>query len=257
MTSRALYEAIQIELRKTKAPHLHIEDMLYFINKGITDYVNIRYANFAITQQFTDDLQALTTSATLIFPSAQNSDNFSGSYTPSGAITPIKVLNKYASDGFNFLAPRDYLHFTGANLTLSTKKHYLCYPKGTRSTFASKRLTPELANGIINNAYLRPSFGRVYHTFENSLISTEPQLTFFIGSKKLVKVEEICIDYLKKPQVVVLDESELLSPIDTSQSLEFSDYICNEIVKRVVMTLLENTSNPRVQSHPPVNTTIK
>ena len=44
--------------------------------------------------------------------------------------------------------------------------------------------------------------------------------------------------------------------IDSSQILEFPDYVCQEITNELVRLLLENGSDPRLQSHIPVNQSI-
>jgi hypothetical protein len=43
---------------------------------------------------------------------------------------------------------------------------------------------------------------------------------------------------------------------DTSQILEFQDYVCQEIVNELVTLLLENASDPRLQSQIPINQSI-
>ena len=59
MTDKGAYEAVLREIRKAKAPSLHLEDFNYWANKGIQEYLNERYNKFQISQQLTDDLQAL------------------------------------------------------------------------------------------------------------------------------------------------------------------------------------------------------
>jgi hypothetical protein len=44
--------------------------------------------------------------------------------------------------------------------------------------------------------------------------------------------------------------------IDTSQVLEFPDYVCFEIVNEFVKLLMENASDPRLQSNLAINQTI-
>nr|DAK03589.1 MAG TPA: hypothetical protein [Bacteriophage sp.] len=43
---------------------------------------------------------------------------------------------------------------------------------------------------------------------------------------------------------------------DTSQVLEFPDYVCQEIINELVKLLLENASDPRLQTNLAVNQTI-
>ena len=38
--------------------------------------------------------------------------------------------------------------------------------------------------------------------------------------------------------------------------MEFPDYVCQEIINVLVKLVMENSSDPRLQTHIPVNTTI-
>lgn len=40
---------------------------------------------------------------------------------------------------------------------------------------------------------------------------------------------------------------------DTSQIMEFPDYVCQEIINELVHIVMENGSNPRLQTHIPVS----
>ena len=71
-----------------------------------------------------------------------------------------------------------------------------------------------------------------------------------------VKLKQVYIDYLKTPQNVLLTQEQLDKVEDTSQMLEFSDYICHEIVNELVHIVMENSSNQRLQTHPVVNQSI-
>lgn len=65
----------------------------------------------------------------------------------------------------------------------------------------------------------------------------------------------IYIDYLKTPNKVVLTE-EMLVGEDTTKEMEFPEYVCYEIINEFVKLLLENTSDPRLQTNIPINQTI-
>ncbi len=53
-----------------------------------------------------------------------------------------------------------------------------------------------------------------------------------------------------------LTQEQLDLTEDTSQIMEFPDYICQEIINEVVKILLEENANPRLQTFIPVNTSI-
>lgn len=64
------------------------------------------------------------------------------------------------------------------------------------------------------------------------------------------------VDYLKTPQYIRLTQEQLDSTIDTSQVMEFPDYVCQEIVNGLVKLIMENASDPRLQTNMAVNQTI-
>jgi hypothetical protein len=89
------------------------------------------------------------------------------------------------------------------------------------------------------------------------------------GNKNLVKMEirygkdnstfqlsKVYIDYLKSPQFIRLTQDEVDEVDDVSQILEFPDYVCQEIVNELVKLLMENSSDPRLQTNIPINQSI-
>ena len=65
MTVRQVYEAHLIEMNKTQAPSLLLEDFNYFFNKAINQYVNKKYNLYDVNQQSTDDMRVLKASSIL------------------------------------------------------------------------------------------------------------------------------------------------------------------------------------------------
>jgi hypothetical protein len=55
---------------------------------------------------------------------------------------------------------------------------------------------------------------------------------------------------------VSMTQDENLEIKDNSQVLEFPDYVCYEIINITVRLLLENASDPRLQTNVPINQTI-
>lgn len=72
----------------------------------------------------------------------------------------------------------------------------------------------------------------------------------------LFELANVYIDYLKTPQNIRLTQEQLDLTEDTSQMMEFPDYVCQEIINVLVKLVMENSSDPRLQTHIPVNTTI-
>lgn len=72
----------------------------------------------------------------------------------------------------------------------------------------------------------------------------------------LFELVNVYIDYLKTPQNIRLTQEQLDLTEDISQMMEFPDYVCQEIINVLVKLVMENSSDPRLQTHIPVNTTI-
>ena len=112
---------------------------------------------------------------------------------------------------------------------------------GTNYTFAetsdgsSVKRTPNLRYGNKSKVRMEIRYGKDNATFELS---------------------KVYIDYLKSPQFIRLTQSEVDLVEDTSQILEFPDYVCQEIVNELVKLLMENGSDPRLQTNIPVNQSI-
>lgn len=66
----------------------------------------------------------------------------------------------------------------------------------------------------------------------------------------------IYVDYLKAPMYIRLTQEQVNSTLDYSQVLEFPDYVCFEIANIFVRLLMENASDPRLQTNMPINSTI-
>ena len=64
------------------------------------------------------------------------------------------------------------------------------------------------------------------------------------------------IDYIKAPQHVRLTQEQIDLTEDTSQMMEFPDYVCQEIINELVLLVMEKTSDPRLSSHTQVTQSI-
>lgn len=69
-------------------------------------------------------------------------------------------------------------------------------------------------------------------------------------------LESVYVDYIKTPQTVRLTQEQLDTTDDTSQIMEFPDYVCQEIINELVTLVMENSSDPRLQTHIPVTQSI-
>lgn len=66
----------------------------------------------------------------------------------------------------------------------------------------------------------------------------------------LFELTNIWVDYIKSPQHIRLTQEQLDLTEDTSQKMEFPDYVCQEIINELVHIVMENSSDPRMQTHP-------
>ena len=276
MTVRQLFEATLVELNKVQAPSLILEDYNYFINKTVQQYINKNYNAYDINQQKSDDLRVLKSTAVLT-PS------------PSTDVTG-ELLNKtYEVD-----LPDDYLHILNCLVEYNVTKQFKCYNVGTPIHFGAKRLTADMYSQIINNYYMRPSYKNPYFYINNVNISntypttdsqvdvdytplgTEPRAENIekitpkrYGNKSKVRMEirygkddtlfqlsKVYIDYLKSPQFIRLTQDQVDEVEDNSQILEFPDYVCQEITNELIKLLMENSSDPRLQTNIPINQSI-
>lgn len=64
------------------------------------------------------------------------------------------------------------------------------------------------------------------------------------------------VDYLKTPQYIRLTQEQIDKTEDTSQIMEYPDYICQEIINELVHIIMENASDMRTQTHIPLSQSI-
>jgi hypothetical protein len=67
------------------------------------------------------------------------------------------------------------------------------------------------------------------------------------------ELTDVYIDYIKAPQHIRLTQKQLDTTEDTSQLLEFPDYVCQEIINELVHLVMENIGDQRLQTHPVVS----
>lgn len=72
----------------------------------------------------------------------------------------------------------------------------------------------------------------------------------------LFTLDSVYVDYIKAPQWIRLTQEQLDLTEDTSQMMEFPDYVCQEIINELVHLVMENSADPRLQSHPIVTQSI-
>lgn len=261
MTARGLYEALLIELNKVEAPSLLLEDYNYFLNKAIHEYINRRYVLYDTSQQTTDDLQVLTDSV-----------KFKGDIPADTTVTPPIDAVEYEEIIDNEIQlPENYFHLLNCVVEFEVEQPFKIYPKGSIITQGARRLTAEKIPVIQNNAFLKPEYRRPYYYIKNSFIPADPTADPAEDEKDIIapkleiragnyssalRIKQVTVDYLKTPAVIILTEAQRDNLTDISQVLEFPDYVANEIIKNLVVLVLENAGDERIQTHPQINMSI-
>lgn len=261
MTARQIFEYALIELNKLQSPSLLLEDYNYFINKAVLNYITLRYNIYDVNQQSTDDLRVLKGTTVLTSLTKEN----------------IGSLHQATYTG---VLPNDYFHLLNCIVEYIPTQNYLCYETGKPVYFGAKRLTSDMFSQIINNYYMRPTYKNPYyylHNISDPAVSPNPTAPNIpeigtdnrYGNPSLVKIEvrygrddsvfglsKLHIDYLKVPRHIRLTQEQVDLTADGSQVLEYPDYVCQEIIKELVKLLMENASDPRLQTNLPINQTI-
>lgn len=268
MTVRDCYEACLIELNKVQAPSLLLSDFIYLLNKNIQEYFNKKYTSFEKIQQNTDDLRQLINWVTI---------------NETNGLTDVRTSSTKFGVSYECELPKDYVHILGCRAVFRSPAKR-CSSCKNRIVGLNK-LDTNQAPQIDSNWYMRPSPTRPYYQIINieqgdgKIVpdptqpgttpnsdkqvgkrygnATQPIMQILCGEDlrqdDLISVE---VQYLQAPRYISIEQFDLDSVEDTSAVLEFSDYVCNEIIKQLVTQIMENNKEERTQSFVPVNTSI-
>lgn len=72
----------------------------------------------------------------------------------------------------------------------------------------------------------------------------------------IYELDKVMIDYIKAPQTIYLTQDQIDLIEDTSQILEFPNYVCREIISELVTLVMSTIADPRISTHIPVSQTI-
>ena len=72
----------------------------------------------------------------------------------------------------------------------------------------------------------------------------------------LFQLQKLYIDYLKSPQYIRITQTQFDTVEDTSQIMEFPDYVCQEIINELALIIMENASDPRTKTNYEVHQSI-
>ena len=244
MTELDLYKNALIEINKLEAPSMLLEDYNYFINKAIQQYTNKAYNKYDTTQQTTDDLSALKRTAIL---EIKESDSY------------MAMERKF----YHCDLPADYLHILNCIVTFSNpsdsdfKGKCNKEEENSNESVLARRLTADQYPSIVINSYLKPTHNRPYFFINQGPNSTKSVLEIRVGNEKTKKTPLTAyVDYLKVPKIIELTDDDLESDVDSTAIVEFPEYACFEIINEFTKLLLENASDPRLQTNIPINQSI-
>lgn len=286
MTARELYEYALIECNKLEAPSLLLEDYNYFINKAVQQYINLIYNRYDMNQQSTDDLRVLKTSTVITLRAGEvgetgltaNTDLFGKSYIGELPKDYLHMLNCIVEfdpkKNFKCYEQGDPVQFAARRLTSDMfsgilnnaymrpmyKRPYYYINNfneqnpGLPTNSTMEDQIPESAQGLVDSDSTVDSIKLVRGRNANV---TKVLLEIRFGKDdSLFKPTKAYIDYLKGPQFIRLTQAQIDLTEDTSQVLEFPNYVCFEIVNIFTKLIMENASDPRLQTNIPINQTI-
>ena len=287
MTARELYEYALIELNKLEAPSLLLEDYNYFINKAVQQYINLVYAKLEIDQQSTDDIRVLKTS-TILKPIRLSEDPtyshlsnglFKSSYYVDLPADYMHLLNciveyKVGVSDFKCYNKGDMVYFAARRLTPDMYTQVLnnayMRPMYKRPYYYLNNINT--ANTIVTNPSMDTTIldaNKKNNETPSTLVDSNNKQGDRLSNPSIVRLElrygnddgvfipnNIYVDYLKSLMYIRLTQEQINSTLDYSQVLEFPDYVCFEIANIFVRLLMENASDPRLQTNMPINNTI-
>lgn len=295
MTLRQLYQNLLIEMNKIQASPMLLEDFNYFVNKSVQQYINKKYNVYEINQQSSDDLRVLQTTATLNVTDS-NSPNYQYEvFLPHdylhllNCICNFKAMKSHkciqSGDEFQYKATRltadlwgqiinnyymrptyerPYYYLNNVNVNQDVPTNPPTYDQsGNNTNPQSTDMNDQQYDSQSNSNFPRTfMLGQtqvslidkpVAHRISNP---TRVRLEIRCGKNPDFKLQSVYIDYLKSPQLLNLTQEQLDLIEDTSQIMEFPDYVCNEIINELTHLIMENSSDQRLQTHIPISTSI-
>lgn len=264
-----------------------LEDYNYFINKAVQQYINLVYAKLEIDQQSTDDIRVLK--ASTVLKPVKLSENSAYSHLANGMFKSsyyvdlpedyMHLLNciveyKVGVSNFKCYNKGDMVYFAARKLTPDMYTQVLnnayMRPMYKRPYYYLTNINT--ANNIVTNPSMDTAIldaNKEDNETPSTLVDSNNVPGDRLANPSIVRLElrygtddgvfvpnNIYVDYLKSPMYIRLTQEQINSTLDYSQVLEFPDYVCFEIANIFVRLLMENASDPRLQTNIPINNTI-
>lgn len=161
------------------------------------------------------------------------------------SLISLRVMTELPLTNNKTTIPSDYMHILRCGVNFNNGGPCL---NGIKR--AAIRLLSDQRDQLESNYYMKPSIKRPYFILSNPLDNLE--LIILSGS---TLADSVSIDYLRKPKIYSITE-EQIEGTEQTQTLEFPEYVCFEIINEITKLVLDNNSDPRLQSHLPINQTI-
>lgn len=168
--------------------------------------------------------------------------------------------------------PYFYIHNLNINNTVPTNPITSDNPNGTDIATKYEVTTSTSSVGGVDGTDGKSNFSRTITLGEpdNRSVSTVERDTGtrygnasnvrmeirYGHDNSVFSLEKVLIDYIKSPQTIRLTQEQVNLTEDTSQIMEFPDYVCQEIIDELTMLVMENTADPRLQTNPIVTQSI-
>lgn len=177
----------------------------------------------------------------------------------------------------NSTVPTNPVSEDGSGTDMGTKKYGIKLAEGSNTV---STLVTQDDNGFSSDSQVKPlqitedsvsNFPRTIKLNNNSttLDMVERETAYRYGNASKVRMEiryghddtvftlvKVFVDYIKTPQYIRLTQEQVNLTEDTSQIMEFPDYVCQEIINELTMLVMENTADPRLQTNTTVTQSI-
>ena len=151
----------------------------------------------------------------------------------------------------------------------SNNLHKVAYEVDTIAASATQNFMTKNGETAYNHFYQNSNFNRTITIGNREVSVVQKEGAVRYGNPSKVRMEirygqddsifelvQVHIDYVKVPQFIRLTQEQMQLTEDTSQIMEFPDGVCQEIINELVHIVMENTMDPRLQTHPVITQSI-
>lgn len=293
MTTRQAFEYLLTEVNKVEAVSILLADFVYMFNKAIQAKINKDLNLFEMNQQLTDSLRVLKTGTMIPVTESNNVASKYGNipsmactyevYLPSdylrfmGCRCVFATSEKIGCNDAGKIYESQALKMTSSNSnsvennayfkpSYKTPYWYLTHINSSNdlptNPYSASDIGSGLGSGVDGALSKTIKIGNITQSLVNKQATvrygnaSSVRLELRCGSDTRYKLTNLLVEYLKTPQYVDLTQTQYDLVEDTSQILEWPDYICYEILNELATLVLENSGDPRLNTFIPINTTI-